>query len=60
MALVSTKPPSTAVEFGAEDLSQSDEHDEIVDLTDRRRVLVRLLFGVDVGDADPVFESASS
>lgn len=29
--------------------------DEIFDLTDRRRVLLRLLFGVDVHQADAVF-----
>lgn len=33
--------------------------DELFDLTDRRRVLLRLLFAIDVADADEVFEVRS-
>lgn len=30
--------------------------DELPDLTDRRRLLVNLIFGVDVADPNPIFE----
>lgn len=30
--------------------------DDVVDLTDRRRILLQMVFGVDVEDPDPVFE----
>lgn len=52
-------PPDDSAEPNLGHLPSSPDSlpfDDMPDLTDRRRMLLRALFGVDVEDPDPVFD----